>query len=153
MIYCRISCLIPQGEREGRRERVELLKDLHRVLKNPPPPLKHRVSLSSAQSHPPVAAPPALSDVQLWHLWCRRPWQFMRTSMIREERKGRVRNTVVLANVPSFRFFLPGEHANVPTFRFSFRRNIRMYPCSSSSSFRGEISQNHPFGILLAIPE
>ena len=28
-------------------------------------------------------------------------------------------------------FFVPGEHPNVPSFRFSFRRNIR---------------QNHPFG-------
>ena len=39
----------------------------------------------------------------------------------REETKGWFRKRVVLANVPSFRFFVPGEHANVPSFRFSFR--------------------------------
>ena len=57
---------------------------------------------------------------------------------------GRFRKRVVLANVPSFRFrsggtcertlvpvFIPGEHPNVPSFRFSFRGNVR---------------QNHPFG-------
>ena len=31
--------------------------------------------------------------------------------------------------------------ANVPSFRFSFLENIRMYP---RSSFRGNIRQNHP---------
>ena len=34
------------------------------------------------------------------------------------EIEGRFRKRVVLANVPSFRFFVPGEHANVPSFRF-----------------------------------
>ena len=58
----------------------------------------------------------------------------------------RFRKRVVLANVPSFRFsfrgnmrtyprsgfrFFPGEHPNVPSFRFSFQGNIR---------------QNHHFG-------
>ena len=60
------------------------------------------------------------------------------------EIKGRFRKRVVLANVPSFRFsfrgnmrtypcsgFVPGKHPNVPSFRFSFRGNIR---------------QKHPFG-------
>ena len=60
------------------------------------------------------------------------------------EMKGRFRKRVVLANEPSFRFsfrgnmrmylvpvFVPGEHLNVPSFRVSFRGNIR---------------QNHPFG-------
>ena len=60
------------------------------------------------------------------------------------EIKGRFRKRVVLANVPSFRFsfrgnmrtyprsgFRSGQHPNVPSFRFSFRGNIR---------------QNHPFG-------
>ena len=59
------------------------------------------------------------------------------------ETKGRFRKRAVLANVPSFRFsfwrnmrayprsgFRSGEHPNVPSFRFSFRGNIR---------------QNHPF--------
>ena len=41
--------------------------------------------------------------------------------------KGWFSKRVVLANVPSFRCFVPGEHANVPSFRFSFRGNIRMY--------------------------
>ena len=44
------------------------------------------------------------------------------------EIKGRFRKRVVLANVPSFRVFVPGEHANVPSFRFSFRwqpRNLK----------------------------
>ena len=35
------------------------------------------------------------------------------------------------ASVPSFRFFVPGEHLNVPSFR---------------SSFWGNVRQNHPFG-------
>ena len=30
--------------------------------------------------------------------------------------------------------FVPGEHANVPSFRFSFRGNIRMYPHSGFRS-------------------
>ena len=62
----------------------------------------------------------------------------------RWETKGRFRKRVVLPNVPSFRFsfrgnmrtyprsfFVPGEHPNVPSFRFLLRGNIR---------------QNHPFG-------
>ena len=36
--------------------------------------------------------------------------------------------------------FVSGEHANVPSFRFSFRVNIRMYPFRFS--FRGNIRQN-----------
>ena len=46
------------------------------------------------------------------------------------EIKGRFRKRVVLANVPSFR----GEHENVPSFRFSFWGNIRMYPRSGFRS-------------------
>ena len=38
--------------------------------------------------------------------------------------------------------FVPGEHANVPSFRFSFLRNIRMYP--RSGFVPGNICQNHP---------
>ena len=56
------------------------------------------------------------------------------------ETKGRFRKRVVLANVPSF--------------RFSFRGNMRTYPRSGLRSnvpsfrfsFRGSIRQNHPFG-------
>ena len=49
---------------------------------------------------------------------------------------------VVLANVPSLRFFVQGgtvEHAKEPSLRFSFRGNIRMYPHSGFRSGR-------PFG-------
>ena len=61
------------------------------------------------------------------------------------EIKGRFRKRVVLAHVPSFRFFVPGEHVNVPSVRLSFRENIQMYP--RSGGFRsGEIRQTHPFG-------
>ena len=52
--------------------------------------------------------------------------------------KGRFRKRVVLANVPSFWFFGLVEHANVPSFRFSFWGNIRMY---RRSGFR---SGGHP---------
>ena len=40
------------------------------------------------------------------------------------EIKGRFRKRVVLANVPSFRFFVPGEHANVPSFRGTCERTL-----------------------------
>ena len=56
--------------------------------------------------------------------------------------KGAVRKRMVLANVPSLRFLVQGEHV-VPSFRFSFRRNIRMYPRSSSRS--GEHPPKPPF--------
>ena len=41
------------------------------------------------------------------------------------------------ANVPSFRFSVPGEHPNVPSFRFSFRGNIRQNHPFSSGTKRG----------------
>ena len=47
----------------------------------------------------------------------------IRTCYLKKSRgdtKGWFRKRVVLVNVPSFRFFVPGEHANVPSFRFSF---------------------------------
>ena len=58
------------------------------------------------------------------------------------ETKGRFRKRVVLANVPSFPVsrsggtcectlvpvFVPGEHPNVPSFRFLSRGNIRQNP-------------------------
>ena len=44
--------------------------------------------------------------------------------------------------------FVPGEHANVPSFRLSLWGNIRTYPRSGfrSGSFWGNIRQSHPFG-------
>ena len=56
---------------------------------------------------------------------------FLRLEIVAQETKGRFRKSVVLANVPSFRFSFRGQHPNVPSFRLSFRGNIR---------------QNHPFG-------
>ena len=48
------------------------------------------------------------------------------------------------ANVPSFRFFVPGEHPNVPSFRFSFRGNIRQnHPFGNSSKPRGPNDQKN----------
>ena len=41
----------------------------------------------------------------------------------------------IFGAIGSLRCSLPGEHANVPSFRFSFRGNIRMYP---RSGFRSE---------------
>ena len=56
---------------------------------------------------------------------------------------------VVLASVPLFRFFVPGVHANVPSFRLSFRGNIRMYRRSSfrygRTSAKTTLFENHPF--------
>ena len=43
---------------------------------------------------------------------------------------------------PTFRCHVPGEHANVPSFRFSFLGNVPSF----RFSFRGNIRQNHPFG-------
>ena len=51
---------------------------------------------------------------------------------------------MVLANVPSFRFFVPGNHANVPSFRFVVPGEHPNVP-SFRFSFRGNIRQNHPF--------
>ena len=46
--------------------------------------------------------------------------------------------------------FIPGEHANVPSFRFSFWGNIRMYPRfgfrSGGTSAKTTLLENHPFG-------
>ena len=62
----------------------------------------------------------------------------------REETKGRFRKRVVLANVPSFRFFVPGEHANVPSFRLRLRGKDSelMYPRSGFSSQSPKAGQN-----------
>ena len=49
-------------------------------------------------------------------------------------RKGRFRKRVVLANVPSFRFSFRGNMRTYPRSGFSFRRNIRMYPRSGFRS-------------------
>ena len=67
---------------------------------------------------------------------------------LHREIKGRFRKRVVLANVPCSGFrsggtwertlvpvFVPGEHPNVPSFRLSFRGNIR----------RNHPFVNHPF--------
>ena len=62
------------------------------------------------------------------------------------EIKGRFRKRVVLANVPSFRFSFRGNMRTYPRSGFSFRGNIRTYP-RNGFSFRGNIRQNHPFGI------
>ena len=61
----------------------------------------------------------------------------------REETKEWFRKRVVLANIPSFRFFAPGEHANVPSFHVLFRGSIRMYP--RSSFVPGERPPKSPF--------
>ena len=50
------------------------------------------------------------------------------------ETKGRFRKRVVLANVLSFPVFVPGEHANAPSFRFSFR----------GISTKTTLLENHP---------
>ena len=67
----------------------------------------------------------------------------LKSLKLREETKGRFRKRVVLANVASFWSFVPGEHANVPSFRFSFWGNIRMYPRSGFRS--GGTSAKPPF--------
>ena len=45
--------------------------------------------------------------------------------------------------------FVPGEHANVPSFWFSFRGNIQMYPRSGfrsgGTSSKTTLLENHPF--------
>ena len=45
--------------------------------------------------------------------------------------------------------FVPGEHSNGPSFRFSFRGNIRMYPRSGfrsgGTSAKTTLLENHPF--------
>ena len=45
--------------------------------------------------------------------------------------------------------FAPREHANVPSFRFSFRGNIRMYPRSGfrsgGTSAKTTLLEDHPF--------
>ena len=52
---------------------------------------------------------------------------------------------VVLANVPSFLFFVPREHANVPS--FSGFRSGGTCECTLVLVFvLGEHRQNHPFG-------
>ena len=51
------------------------------------------------------------------------------------EIKGRFRKRVVLANVPSLRFFVPGDHENVPSFRFSF----------GGTSAKTTLFENHSF--------
>ena len=67
----------------------------------------------------------------------------------REDTKWRFRKRVVLANVLSFRFFVPMEHANVTSLRFSFRGNARMYTRSGfrsgGTSAKTPLFQNHPF--------
>ena len=45
--------------------------------------------------------------------------------------------------MPLFRSFVPGEHANVPSFRFSFRGNIR---CTLVPVFIPEHPPKDPFG-------
>ena len=71
-----------------------------------------------------------------------------RQSICHWEIKGRFRKRVVLANVLSFRFSFRGNMRTYPRsgFRWTlFRGNIRAYP-RSGFSFRGNIRQNHPFG-------
>ena len=53
----------------------------------------------------------------------------------------------------SFRFFVPGEHANAPSFRFSLRGNTRTYP--RSGFVPGEHPPKPPFfkTIILRTPE
>ena len=49
---------------------------------------------------------------------------------------------VVLANVPSFRFSFRGNMRTYPRCGFSFHPNVPSF----RSSFRGNIRQDHPFG-------
>ena len=56
------------------------------------------------------------------------------TAITHWEIKGRFRKRVVLAKVPSFRFSFRGNIRTYPSFRFSFRGNIRMYPRSGFRS-------------------
>ena len=63
------------------------------------------------------------------------------------ETKGRFRKRVVLANVPSLRFFVPGEHANLPSFPVFVRGNMRTYPRSGfrsgGTSAKTTLLENH----------
>ena len=52
-----------------------------------------------------------------------RPLMVDHEKSFRGETKGRFRKRVVLANVPSFRVFVPGEHANVP-FRKDYHQSF-----------------------------
>ena len=54
----------------------------------------------------------------------------------REETKGRFRKRVVLANVPSFRFLVPGNIRMYPRSGFWCRGNIRTFP-RSGFGYRG----------------
>ena len=50
------------------------------------------------------------------------------------ERKGRFRKRVGFGECTLVPVFVPGERANVPSFRFSFRGNIQTYPRSGFRS-------------------
>ena len=58
----------------------------------------------------------------------------MVTLKFHREIKGRFRKRVVLANVPSFRFSFRGNMRTYPRSGFSFRGNIRTYPRSGFRS-------------------
>ena len=66
-------------------------------------------------------------------------------TLSREETKVRFRKRAVLANVPLFRFFVPGNIRMCLRSLFLVPGNIRMYP-RSVFVVRGNIRQNHPFG-------
>ena len=65
-----------------------------------------------------------------------------------EEAKRRFRKRVVLANVPSFRFSLRGNMRTYPRSGFSFQGNIWMYPrCgfrSGGTSAKTTLLESHP---------
>ena len=84
------------------------------------PQISHNVSLPKTKIHRRASAGAQGERINLWRC---PPKKQGHLQLFLEETKGRFRKGVVLANVPSFRFFVPGEHANVPnapSFRFSF---------------------------------
>ena len=58
------------------------------------------------------------------------------------ETKGRFRKSCGFGECALVPVFVPGEHANVPSFRFRCGGNVRMYP----RFVPGEHLPNHPFG-------
>ena len=94
----------------------------------------------------------SISSVTRWAFFCgsypKNVSARLHALLIRGLPKGCFSKRVVLANVPSFQFFVLGEHANVPSFRFSefFVPGEHPNVPSFRFSFRGNIRQNHPFG-------